>query len=453
MTLRWTKTLAKDDLGRIRDEADVGADREPNDERCRIERGAFDRSNRHAHPRAGDLPSAPPFAAPDERLSCFRGEVFDRAPVVDDPEAVSECALRASVPEGGVHEILREHGAPRRRDFEVRLKHDPARGDEPSKAQGWVDILARPAVERRERREHRAEAIIQPKPGAPCRLAPMIVSHANLAALDRRLDTLAPVEILRIASEALGPRLAILSSMQRAGTVLCHMADSLRRAEPIDVLFVDTGVLHQETLATRDALVRVSPNLRVLTLHPAMSFAEQTRARGVLYLTKEGQEACCDLRKSKPLEAVRGSYQVFISALRRSEGGKRGKVPLVAHDPAMNALRLHPLANATDADLDAYEAAHTLHPVVNNPLHGWGFPTIGCFPCTTPVREDEDTRAGRWRHLADVAYCGINPTDRAGDQADSSGVDVGVTNGGDPGVADAALARFFDLAGLDLKAV
>jgi phosphoadenosine phosphosulfate reductase len=41
-----------------------------------------------------------------------------------------------------------------------------------------------------------------------------------------------------------------------------------------------------------------------------------------------------------------------------------------------------------------------------------GFPTIGCFPCTTPVLPGEPERAGRWRHLAGVEYCGINPTDR-----------------------------------------
>jgi phosphoadenosine phosphosulfate reductase len=28
------------------------------------------------------------------------------------------------------------------------------------------------------------------------------------------------------------------------------------------------------------------------------------------------------------------------------------------------------------------------------------------------VRPDEPERAGRWRHLAGVDYCGINPTDR-----------------------------------------
>jgi phosphoadenosine phosphosulfate reductase len=49
--------------------------------------------------------------------------------------------------------------------------------------------------------------------------------------------------------------------------------------------------------------------------------------------------------------------------------------------------------------------------VVVNPLHALGFPTIGCFPCTTPVLPDEPERAGRWRHLAGVQYCGINPGD------------------------------------------
>ena len=48
-----------------------------------------------------------------------------------------------------------------------------------------------------------------------------------------------------------------------------------------------------------------------------------------------------------------------------------------------------------------------------NPLHRMGYPTIGCFPCTTPVLADEPERAGRWRHLAGVAYCGLNPVDRA----------------------------------------
>jgi phosphoadenosine phosphosulfate reductase len=236
----------------------------------------------------------------------------------------------------------------------------------------------------------------------------MLVREADLTALNEQLRGAAPLEILRFVHETFGARAAILSSMQRAGTTLCHLAD--RAGLGFDVVFVDTGVLHQETLATRDRVAATHPTLRIVTLEPARSFARQTAEDGLLYLSKEGQERCCELRKSEPLVAIRGRYDALIGALRRGEGGARSVVQPVQLDFAMGALRVHPFADWTATELDAYVAAHP--DVVENPLHAMGFPTIGCFPCTTPVRPDETERAGRWRHLAGVEYCGINPIDR-----------------------------------------
>jgi len=236
----------------------------------------------------------------------------------------------------------------------------------------------------------------------------MRVTEADLAPLNRRFEAAPPLSILRFCQETFGRRAAILSSMQRAGTMLCHMAD--RAGLEMDVLFVDTGVLHAETLATRDTVSRTHRHLSVVTLAPERSFQEQTAAEGLLYFTREGQERCCDLRKSAPLLARRGQYDALVAALRRDEGGARMRVQPFGIDPEMNALRVHPFAALSRADLEAYFAAHP--DVVVNPLHAMGFPTIGCFPCTTPVRPDELERAGRWRHLAGVEYCGINPIDR-----------------------------------------
>lgn len=248
----------------------------------------------------------------------------------------------------------------------------------------------------------------------------MRITDDDLRALNARLDAMSPEAILAWTWQTFGRRAALLSSMQRAGTALCHMAD--RAGTGFDVLFVDTGVMHPETLATRDDVARAHRALPVVTLHPARSFAAQTRDEGLLYLSKEGQERCCDLRKSEPLRLVKGRYDALVSALRRDEGGARGGVPVLALDPEMNALRVHPLARVTGGDLDAYLAAHP--DVVVNPLHAMGFPSIGCFPCTTPVRPDEPERAGRWRHLADVTYCGINPTDRGAKGAPSIDLDA-----------------------------
>jgi len=236
----------------------------------------------------------------------------------------------------------------------------------------------------------------------------MRVTEPILEGLNQRFRGRTPIEILRFAHEAFGARAAFLSSMQRAGAALCHMAD--RAGLAFDVLFVDTGVLHAETLWTRDALAASHPRLTVKTLSPARTFAEQTAAEGLLYLSKEGQERCCELRKSAPLHAIKGRYDALAGALRQSEGGARARVRVFDVDQEMGALRIHPLAATSREELDRYIAAHP--DVIMNPLHAMGFPTIGCFPCTTPVRPDEPERAGRWRHLAGVAYCGINPVDR-----------------------------------------
>jgi phosphoadenosine phosphosulfate reductase len=235
----------------------------------------------------------------------------------------------------------------------------------------------------------------------------MRLTENDLAPLNRRFEGAPPLDLLRFVAETFGDRAAILSSMQQAGAALCALAD--RAGLPFDVLFVDTGVLHAETLQTRDALARTHPNLRVITLHPEHSFAEQTRREGLLYLSKEGQERCCDLRKSAPLRRVKGRYDALVSALRRGEGGARARVQPFSIDQEQNALRVHPLHAVDRPGLDALVA---LEGVVLNPLHAMGFPTIGCFPCTTPVLPDEPERAGRWRHLASVTYCGINPVDR-----------------------------------------
>jgi len=47
------------------------------------------------------------------------------------------------------------------------------------------------------------------------------------------------------------------------------------------------------------------------------------------------------------------------------------------------------------------------HDVPYNPLHDRGYASIGCAPCTTPVRLGEDPRAGRWRGRAQKE-CGLH---------------------------------------------
>ena len=232
------------------------------------------------------------------------------------------------------------------------------------------------------------------------------LTQADLAERNKTFESHTPQDLLRWAAETFPGRVAAISALQRAGTVICHMVGSLELKIPI--LFVDTGVNFPETLATRDAIAE-SYGLDIRTLTPEQSMDEQSEELGVLYVTPEGQKECCRLRKIEPLRAVADQYDCLIGSLRRSEGGQRSFCPMLAADPEMNVVRVNPMVNFEDGHLDSYIDEHT---VILNPLLSQGYPTISCNRCTTPVLDNEPRRAGRWRHLGPwQAYCGINPTD------------------------------------------
>lgn len=232
------------------------------------------------------------------------------------------------------------------------------------------------------------------------------LSQADLIDLNQTFEERTPQELITWAVSMFGERLAALSSMQKSGNVVCHMLHSLGLKVP--VMFVDTGVLFEESLQTRDRISR-EYGLEVVTLTPEQTMQEQIEELGVLYLTVEGQQQCCDLRKTQPLVKAADRFDALLGSLRRSDGGRRAQCPILDIDPSLNCLRVNPLVNVSSEQLAEYIREHN---VIVNPLHAQGFATIGCNRCTTPVLEHEEKRAGRWRHLGSwAAYCGINPSD------------------------------------------
>lgn len=236
------------------------------------------------------------------------------------------------------------------------------------------------------------------------------LTQADLADLNNTFEERTPQELLRWAKETFGDRVAALSAMQKSGNVICHMIKELHLG--MKVYFVDTGVLFEETLQTRDRIAD-EYGLEIVTLEPEKTMQEQTAELGILYLDPDGQKTCCDLRKTQPLMKVADRFDALVGSLRRSEGGPRGQCPILAVDPEANCLRINPLVNFDDDQMEDYIQRHD---VIINPLHFQGYATIGCNRCTTPVLPNEPRRAGRWRHLGPWSiYCGINPTDLSSD--------------------------------------
>lgn len=233
-------------------------------------------------------------------------------------------------------------------------------------------------------------------------LSPLSID--DLVPINSALESKTTEEIISWTIDTF-PRVALLTSGQQAGSVLAKIISKMGRI--LDLIFVDTGVLFSETLETLDRIKRTY-NFPLKSYKPALDMAEQTEKYGVLYLNHAGQEQCCHMRKVEPLQGIHEDYEVLLGPLRRGEGGRRAKTPIVDLDTNLKVIRINPMANFPEA---AYEALLQEEDTITNPLHSQGFPTIGCTRCTTPVREDESSRSGRWRHLSGVDYCGINPSD------------------------------------------
>lgn len=208
-----------------------------------------------------------------------------------------------------------------------------------------------------------------------------------------------PLTALAWAGRVFGRKLAVTAAM--GDTVLAHLAG--RAAPGVHVVFVDTGYHFGETLGTADAVQTTYP-VRLVTLRAPERVADHEAARGRLY--RSDPNACCALRKVAPLDdALRTDYQAWATGLRRSDSPLRAMTPAVQWDARREVLKLAPLAAWTDQDVQDYLDEHP--DVILNPLLQMGYPSIGCWPCTSPVAEGEDARSGRWAG-SQKTECGIH---------------------------------------------
>jgi len=218
------------------------------------------------------------------------------------------------------------------------------------------------------------------------------------ARLDAELRRAHPATVIESALETFGRRLALVSSFGAESAVLLDIA---AKVDPgIPVLFLDTGMLFGQTLDYRRQLVARLGLTDVRDLRPAYQDLAVNDPQAKLWQTDT--DACCHIRKVLPLDRALGGFEAWITGRKRFHGGDRVHLPVV--EQSDGKVKFNPLANWAKQDLEAYAAEHDLPP---HPLVSQGFPSIGCWPCTQPVDDGEDVRAGRWKGL-DKTECGIH---------------------------------------------
>jgi phosphoadenosine phosphosulfate reductase len=166
------------------------------------------------------------------------------------------------------------------------------------------------------------------------------------------------------------------------------------------VLFIDTGMLFPETLAYQRS-VAVALGLGDVRV---IRGAENAKADpdGALHL--RDPDACCALRKTRPLEDALAPFDAWITGRKRFQSGRRADLHPFEAEPGTGRIKVNPLAAWSPNDAATYMDVHDLP---RHPLVARGYPSIGCAPCTSAVAEGEHSRAGRWRGR-DKDECGIH---------------------------------------------
>ena len=224
----------------------------------------------------------------------------------------------------------------------------------------------------------------------------------HVASLNARWRTIQAERVLRLALlEEFPGRIAVSSSFGTESAVLLHLISRVYKATPI--LFLDTGMHFPETIAYRDQLIETFGLRDVRVLRPKPSELASEDPDGTL--NGFDMDACCALRKVRPLEYALDDFDAWITGRKRYQNADREDLPIFELDTT-GKVKVNPLANWSPTDLQTYFNEHDLP---RHPLESQGYKSIGCAPCTTPVAEGEDARAGRWRE-SEKTECGIHVT-------------------------------------------
>jgi phosphoadenosine phosphosulfate reductase len=200
------------------------------------------------------------------------------------------------------------------------------------------------------------------------------------------------------------------NSLGAEGVVLTDIIAAY--APEIEIFTLDTGRLHDETLALLDRLERRYQR-RIQVFYPDATAVEQyVRDNGIngFYLGLEERQSCCEIRKVEPFKRAIAGRKAWITGVRREQSVERSNGKPVTWDERFGLWKISPMLDWKEEDVWAYIRAQNLP---YNPLHDKGYPSIGCAPCTRVVEPGADPRSGRWWwENADSRECGLQPRRR-----------------------------------------
>ncbi|MCY3999145.1 MAG: phosphoadenylyl-sulfate reductase [Flavobacteriaceae bacterium] len=214
--------------------------------------------------------------------------------------------------------------------------------------------------------------------------------------LDQGLDLL--------SSEGFG-NIVFSSSLGQEDQLLTHVI--FTNDLPITIFTLDTGRLFEQThVLLEKTISKYQKSIQVY--HPNNQELETfIKATGVnsFYHSVDNRKTCCQIRKTNVLKRVLEGADLWITGLRAQQSQHRQGLDLFQWDQQFQITKYNPLIDWT---LDQITNFIDKFDIPQNPLHASGFISVGCAPCTRPIKPGEDIRAGRWWWEEGKKECGLH---------------------------------------------
>ena len=188
-------------------------------------------------------------------------------------------------------------------------------------------------------------------------------------------------------------RMVITTGFGMEGCALIDLYAAHER--PLDVIYLDTGFFFPETYQLIDELKARYPHLDFINRGTRVTPEEQAARYGD-QLWKTNPDLCCELRKVDPMRVALEKVDVWVTALRRSQGPSRVNLKVSEWNDKYDVLKLSPLATWSRQEVRHHVKTHG---VPYNQLHDRGYPSLGCTHCTqavTGLSSQDYSREGRW---------------------------------------------------------
>ena len=228
-----------------------------------------------------------------------------------------------------------------------------------------------------------------------------MIEHLKTEIIDKTIEE----QLFFLATKYAG-KIAFSTSFGQEDQVITDII--FKNKVPIEVFTLDTGRLFEETYQLWQK-TEEKYGQKIKAFFPEkLEVENMLNEKGVFsfYESLENRKECCNIRKVIPLKRALQHVDLWITGLRAEQSVTRTELELLEKNSIFDVIKFNPLLNWS---LDQTITHLHENNVPYNSLHDKGFVSIGCAPCTRPIKPGEDIRDGRWWwESKDKKECGLH---------------------------------------------